>query len=40
LDFAVSAEMHQQLKQEIEHLKDNAWHLWKMEKGGVITGMG
>jgi hypothetical protein len=35
-DFAVSAEMHQQLKQEIEQLPDNAWHLWKMEKGGVI----
>jgi len=34
--FAVSAEMHQQLKQEIEQLPDNAWHLWKMEKGGVI----
>jgi hypothetical protein len=35
-EFAVSAEMHQQLKQEIEQLPDNAWHLWKMEKGGVI----
>jgi len=35
-DFAVSAEMHQQLKQEIEQLPDNAWHLWKTEKGGVI----
>ena len=35
-DFAVSAEMHQQLKQEIEQLPDNTWHLWKTEKGGVI----
>jgi hypothetical protein len=35
-DFAVSAEMHQQLKQEIEQLPDNAWNLWKTEKGGVI----
>jgi hypothetical protein len=35
-DFAVSAEMHQQLKQEIEQLPDNAWYLWKMEKCGVI----
>ena len=34
--FAVSAEMHQGLKQEIEQLPGNAWHLWKMEKGGVI----
>jgi len=36
LGLAVSAEMHQQLKQEIEQLPDNAWHLWKTEKGGVI----
>jgi competence CoiA-like predicted nuclease len=35
-DFDVSAEMHQQLKQEIEQLPDNPWHLRKMEKGGVI----
>jgi hypothetical protein len=35
-DFAVSAEMHQELKQEIEQLPENAWHLWKMEHGGVI----
>jgi hypothetical protein len=35
-EFAISAEMHQQLKQEIEHLQDNAWHLWKTEKCGVI----
>jgi hypothetical protein len=34
-DFAVSAEVHQPLKQEIEQLPDNAWHLWKMEKCGV-----
>jgi hypothetical protein len=34
--FAVSAEMHQQLKQEIERLPDNTWHVWKTDKGGVI----
>jgi len=32
--------MHQGLKQEIEQLPGNDWHLWKMEKGGVIRGMG
>ena len=36
LEIAVSAEMHQGLKQEIEQLPGNDWHLWKMEKGGVI----
>jgi hypothetical protein len=35
-DFAVSAEMHEPLKQEIEQLPENAWHLWQMEPGGVI----
>jgi hypothetical protein len=35
-DFAVSAEMHQELKQEIAQLPDKAWHLWKTEKCGVI----
>ncbi len=34
--FAVSADMSIQLKQEIERLPDNAWHLWKTDKGGVI----
>ena len=34
--FAVSADMSIQLKQEIERLPDNAWHLWKTGKGGVI----
>jgi hypothetical protein len=34
--FAVSADMTKQLKQEIEHLPDNAWQLWKTDKGGVI----
>jgi len=35
-DFAISAEMHQPLKQEIEQVPDNAWHVWKVEKGGVV----
>jgi len=34
--FAVSAEMHPQLKKEIERLPDNAWKVWKIEKTGVI----
>jgi hypothetical protein len=34
--FAVSADMCKQLKQEIEHLPDNAWQLWKMDKSGII----
>ncbi len=34
--FAVSAAMHQQLKQEIGRLPDNAWQVWKTEKGGVV----
>jgi hypothetical protein len=34
--FAVSADMTQQLKSEIEQLADNAWHLWKTEKSGMI----
>jgi len=32
-EFAVSAEMHQGLKQEMSNY-GNDWHLWKMEKGG------
>jgi len=35
-EFAVSADMTEQLKQEIERLPNNAWQLWKIEKGGVI----
>ncbi len=35
-DFAVSADMSQQLKEEMEKLPDSAWHLWKTDKGGVI----
>jgi hypothetical protein len=34
--FAVSAEMSPQLKQEIEHLPDNAWKVWNIEKNGII----
>jgi len=34
--FAVSADMSKQLKQEIEKLSDNCWHLWKTDKTGVI----
>jgi hypothetical protein len=35
-DFAVSADMSKQLKQQIEQLPDNAWQLWKTGKGGII----
>ncbi len=35
-EFAVSADMSQGLKREIESFPDDAWHLWKIEKGGVI----
>jgi hypothetical protein len=34
--FAVSADMTQQLRREVEQLADNAWHLWKTEKSGII----
>ncbi len=34
--FAVSAAMHQQLKQEVECLADNAWRIWKTDKSGVV----
>jgi hypothetical protein len=35
-EFAVSADMSQGLKREIERLPDDAWHLWKIEKDEVI----
>jgi hypothetical protein len=35
-EFAVSAEMHPQLKAEIERLSEKDWKLWKVEKGGVV----
>jgi len=35
-EFTVSADMSQGLKREIEALPDDAWHLWKIEKDGVI----
>jgi len=34
--FAVSADMSQQLRQEIEHLPSEAWHVWKTERGGMM----
>jgi hypothetical protein len=34
--FAVSADMSHGLKREIERLADDEWHLWKIEKDGVI----
>lgn len=34
--FAVSAAMHQQLKQEVERLPDNAWQAWEIEGSGVV----
>lgn len=35
-EFAVSADMSQGLRREIERLAGDAWHLWKIEKDGVI----
>ena len=35
-EFAVSADMTPQLKAEIEKLPEDAWQMWKTEKGGVI----
>ncbi len=35
-EFAVSADMSQGLRREIERLSDDAWHLWKTERDGVI----
>lgn len=34
--FAVSADMSTQLRQEIECLPADAWHVWKAEKGSMI----
>ena len=34
--FAVSADMSKGLKKEIEKLPEDAWHLWRIEKDGVI----
>lgn len=34
--FAVSADMSKGLKKEIEELPEDAWHLWKVEKDGVV----
>lgn len=35
-EFAISADMTPQLKQEIERLPADAWHLWKTEKNGAV----
>jgi hypothetical protein len=35
-EFAVSADMSQGLRREIERLSDDAWHLCKTERDGVI----
>ena len=35
-EFAVSADMSQGLRREIERLADDAWHLWKIEEDGVM----
>ena len=34
--FAVSADMSQQLRREIEQLLPDSWHMWKTERGGMI----
>jgi len=34
--FAVSAAMHQQLKQEIERLADDDWRIWKTDTSGAV----
>jgi hypothetical protein len=34
--FAVSADMSQQLRAEINHLPPQEWHLWGVEKGGFV----
>jgi hypothetical protein len=34
--FAVSADMSAQLKEEIEALPPDVWHLWKTDKEGVV----
>ena len=35
-EFAVSADISQGLKREIERLPEDAWHLWKIEKDKVV----
>ena len=34
--FAVSADMSQQLRAEIEKLSNDQWHFWAEERGGVV----
>ena len=34
--FAVSADMSQSLRREIEALAPQEWHFWRQEKGGVV----
>jgi hypothetical protein len=35
-EFAVSADMHSPLRQEIESLTEKDWNVWKVEKGGIV----
>lgn len=35
-EFAVSADMSRGLKREMESLPEDAWHLWRIEKDGVV----
>ncbi len=35
-EFAVSADMSPQLRQEIEALPEDAWKVWKEEKRGMV----
>jgi hypothetical protein len=35
-DFAVSADMSRQLRQEIESLSEDAWKMWQEEKKGTV----
>lgn len=35
-EFAVSADLHPPLRQEIERLPEEAWKLWKVEKEGIV----
>lgn len=35
-EFAVSADMSQRLRQEIEHLPAESWQIWKVGRDGVI----
>jgi hypothetical protein len=36
-EFAISADISQALKREVDKLPYDAWHLWRIEKDGVIN---